>query len=274
MGWKIGKIFPQCLNVCLLENGSKEGRILKLLVEIKLDCPLLRGSMITMGAEKYWVDFRYKQLPVFCFYCGTCGHQERSCIRKMDDAKEGIILEDQYGDWIRGSGATGGRKGGLGESKLRNQSREQGKGNREEVSAGEFRLVPATENSEHGIDGVDIVKLTMLQNEGTTKLTRRSPSSPSLETGDARSSVTDPKMITPENFKLPYDLVEKERASVSHVDIRTLEQREIERVGDDQMEVEGTQPVTNQARVSLGPLDQNIVRELIDEKVANTKTGK
>lgn len=42
VGWKLGKLFHCCLNVILLENGSKEGRILKLFVELKLDCPLLR----------------------------------------------------------------------------------------------------------------------------------------------------------------------------------------------------------------------------------------
>lgn len=128
VGWKIGRIFSKCLNVCLLENGSKEGRVLKLLVEIKLDCPLLRGSMIKMGSEKYWLDFRYEQLPVFCFYCGICGHQERACVRKIDDPKKGCILEDQYGDWIRGFVPTGGRRGNLGEGKSGNQGRGQGKG--------------------------------------------------------------------------------------------------------------------------------------------------
>lgn len=74
MGWELGKLFHNSLNVYFLENGSKEGRILKLLVEIKLDCPLLRRSMIKIENEKYWVDFRYEQVPVFYFYFYICGH--------------------------------------------------------------------------------------------------------------------------------------------------------------------------------------------------------
>lgn len=98
VGWKLGKLFHCCLNVILLENGSKEGRILKLLVELKLDCPLLRGSMVKMGSEKHWVNFKYEQVPVFCFYCGIFGHQERSCELKLSDTKKGQIIEGQYGD--------------------------------------------------------------------------------------------------------------------------------------------------------------------------------
>lgn len=37
VGWKLGKLFPSCLNVLIPINGSKDGRMLKLLVEVALD---------------------------------------------------------------------------------------------------------------------------------------------------------------------------------------------------------------------------------------------
>lgn len=46
VGWKVGKIFSHCLNVIYPEHGSKEGKLLKLLVEIELDKPLLRRTKI------------------------------------------------------------------------------------------------------------------------------------------------------------------------------------------------------------------------------------
>lgn len=57
----------------ILENGSKEGMLLKLLIELNLDVPLLRGTTLKLNEEAHWVDFKYKQLPSFCFYCGLIG---------------------------------------------------------------------------------------------------------------------------------------------------------------------------------------------------------
>lgn len=111
VGRKLGKLFHCCLNVILLENGSQEGKILKMLVEMKLDNPLLRGSKIKLKNEKHWVDFKYENLPVFCFYCGIIWHQERSCALKVNDAKERQVSEGQYGEWIHASLPLEGEKG-------------------------------------------------------------------------------------------------------------------------------------------------------------------
>lgn len=101
MGWKIGKLLRMCLNVVIPENGSKEGRMLKMLVEIELDKPLLRGAKIKLDKEIVWVDFRYELLPTFCFYCGRIWHSERSCDKKLADSKGNCISEDQYGVWLK-----------------------------------------------------------------------------------------------------------------------------------------------------------------------------
>lgn len=82
-----------------------------MLVEVILNVPLLRGSKIKMANEKHWVDFKYDQLLVFCFYCGIIGHQDRSCELKVNDAKEGQVTEGQYGEWIRASLPMGEEKG-------------------------------------------------------------------------------------------------------------------------------------------------------------------
>lgn len=70
----------------MLKNGNRNGKILKLLVEISLVKPLLRGSRVKMKNELYWVDFKYEQLPVYVFI-GIVGHQERSCTLKLNEAK-------------------------------------------------------------------------------------------------------------------------------------------------------------------------------------------
>lgn len=111
MGWKIGKLFPLCLNVIVPESGSKEGRVPKILVELNLKKPLLRGTKIRMEGEIKWVDFTYEQLPLFCFYCGRIGHLERLCDKKLKDARAENVCEGQYGDWLRATVTKLGKRG-------------------------------------------------------------------------------------------------------------------------------------------------------------------
>lgn len=66
-----------------------------------MDKYLLRGTKIKLGDELRWVDFKYEQLPLFCFYCGRLGHSERLCELKMSDSKKEKISEGQYDEWVR-----------------------------------------------------------------------------------------------------------------------------------------------------------------------------
>lgn len=98
----MGKIFNHCSNVLIPDNGSKEGRYAKLLVDVDLTKSLLRGTKIRCNDELRWISFKYKQLPFFCFYCGKIGHRERVCELKMLDARNSCVDEGQYGEWLRG----------------------------------------------------------------------------------------------------------------------------------------------------------------------------
>lgn len=109
--WKIGTLFNQCSNVIISENGSKEGRYAKLLVEIDLTKPLIRGSKLRCNGEMQWIMFRYENLPFYCFYCGMIGHGERLCDKKMSDARIGRLTEGEYGDWLRALNIRGSNKG-------------------------------------------------------------------------------------------------------------------------------------------------------------------
>lgn len=94
----MGKLFSHCMNVIIPNNGSRHGRVMKLLVEVDQGKSLLRGIKLKLDEELIWVDFCYKQLPAFCFYCGIMGHQERSCEMKLRDSEENKITEDQYSE--------------------------------------------------------------------------------------------------------------------------------------------------------------------------------
>lgn len=72
-------------------------------------------------------QFKYNQLPIFCFYCGVVGHPKRAYELKMFDTKERQVSEAQYGDWIRAAIPIGGRKMAIGESSQKLQLKERGK---------------------------------------------------------------------------------------------------------------------------------------------------
>lgn len=101
LGWKLGTLFHKCLNVILSENGSKLGSLIKILVEVELKNPLLRGTKLNLEGEQ------------FCFYCGCIGHQENSCEVKVEDSQYDRVCEGQYGIWLRASSARGVNGSGL-----------------------------------------------------------------------------------------------------------------------------------------------------------------
>lgn len=81
-GRKIGGLIGDVRAVMLMDTGGKEGRHMKIQVDIDIIRPLQRGTMLKYKMKECWVDFKYKQLPIFCFYCGQIGHNEKLCAKK------------------------------------------------------------------------------------------------------------------------------------------------------------------------------------------------
>lgn len=83
------------------ENGRKGGRLLKLLVKVELENPLIRGTKINLDDEVIWVEFRYEMLPTFCYYCGIIDYVEKFCDNKMEYLRKERVREGEYGEWMR-----------------------------------------------------------------------------------------------------------------------------------------------------------------------------
>lgn len=99
--------------------GSKDGRYVKLLVDVDLTKPLIRGISIRFEDDRRWVVFKFEQLPQFCVYCGLIGHGEKNCERKIKDAKNEKLSEGQYGEWLKASDWRLSSRGrGIGTTKL------------------------------------------------------------------------------------------------------------------------------------------------------------
>lgn len=74
---------------------------MKILVELDLDRPLLRGTKISCSGTGVWVEFKYKNLAMFCHYYGRVGHHEKNCWELKRGANRGQFQEDQFGDWLK-----------------------------------------------------------------------------------------------------------------------------------------------------------------------------
>ncbi|CAA0832541.1 Unknown protein [Striga hermonthica] len=100
-GVKIGKRIGNRLDVQIHEPGSQQGQVMKVLVELNVNEPILTGSFIRVGPESTWVDFRYENLQTFFFYCGCIGHDKKNCALRSEGVNSNVSNKRQYGDWLR-----------------------------------------------------------------------------------------------------------------------------------------------------------------------------
>lgn len=61
----------------------------------------MRGTKLKLAEETNWAEFRYENIPTFCFYCGIIGHQEKECRIILQEAENHNIVEGQYDEWLR-----------------------------------------------------------------------------------------------------------------------------------------------------------------------------
>lgn len=52
-------------DVMIMDVRGMDKRRIKILVDLDLNKPLLRGTMLKYKMTKCWVEFKYEQLPVF-----------------------------------------------------------------------------------------------------------------------------------------------------------------------------------------------------------------
>nr|XP_027064682.1 uncharacterized protein LOC113690802 [Coffea arabica] len=99
IGVKIGGIFEDVEDIIIPMGGSKEGRHIKLKVVINTSLPLLRGTVVKLGGQSIWVEFRYEKCPDFCYGCGLIGHSDKSCRHKSGTTRGNS--KPQFGPWMR-----------------------------------------------------------------------------------------------------------------------------------------------------------------------------
>lgn len=108
-------MLKKCYNVVIPETSSKNGRHIKLLIELVLNKLLLKGTNLKFEGESTWIEFRYEQLSTFYVYRGMVGHGERFCLLKVTDAKNSNLKEGKFREWLKAGSVRTERQGEKGE---------------------------------------------------------------------------------------------------------------------------------------------------------------
>lgn len=58
-----------------------------------------RMKLRKAGDEWFWINFKYENVPTFCFICGLLGHSDKFCSKLFVTKEEDIARP--YGDWMR-----------------------------------------------------------------------------------------------------------------------------------------------------------------------------
>lgn len=75
-------------------------KIIKIKVQYDLASPIKARMYIENENDGInWVDFRYENLPLFCFKCELIGHSEGNCEENTTEVQEGTI--NPRGPWLR-----------------------------------------------------------------------------------------------------------------------------------------------------------------------------
>ncbi|KAE9467037.1 hypothetical protein C3L33_01055, partial [Rhododendron williamsianum] len=143
VGRKMMVGFGEVQEVMMAQLHGNQGRCIRVKVELDITKPIPRGKRVcTADWKPIWVSFRYEKFPLLCHYCGIVGHDDKACMLKYNEAKAGILKENQYGIWLRASPVKGSakkRSDGWSESSSAESSRAETGQKEAEISARDLR---------------------------------------------------------------------------------------------------------------------------------------
>ena len=101
MGTKIGEMLGVLEEVDVAADKVGWGRFLRIRVHIDIMKPLERGKELLIGGKSICVNFKYKNLPLFCFHDGCIVHGLKGCLVKKSRCLHNEDGVGEWGVWLR-----------------------------------------------------------------------------------------------------------------------------------------------------------------------------
>ncbi|XP_074336834.1 uncharacterized protein At4g02000-like [Apium graveolens] len=99
----IGNVIGQYISSCPSNFKGVWREYMRVRVSINLNSPLKRCMKIKMSREEwFWVNFKYENVPTFCFICGMVGHSEKFCSKLFELTEKKVVKP--YGSFMRAPG--------------------------------------------------------------------------------------------------------------------------------------------------------------------------
>ena len=81
MGRDVGNSLGRFIEMDKRAYQLDQALFTRIRVELPINKPLRRGgNVVSLDAEKFWVNFKYERLPTFCILYGKLGHDDKHCL--------------------------------------------------------------------------------------------------------------------------------------------------------------------------------------------------
>ena len=89
LGKHIGNNLGAFISADTRSWSADQAKFMRIRVSIPIDRPLRRcGTVISSEGEATQILFRYERLPIFCYYCGVMGHDDRHCTTHSNQSSD------------------------------------------------------------------------------------------------------------------------------------------------------------------------------------------
>lgn len=84
-GKRIGNKLVKLEDIDISQDGTSWGRFLRRRVLLDVKKTILRSTVMNIkGRKAVQIYFLYERTPIFCFFCGCIGYNDKECEEKLE----------------------------------------------------------------------------------------------------------------------------------------------------------------------------------------------
>uniref|UniRef100_A0A803QCC9 Zinc knuckle CX2CX4HX4C domain-containing protein n=1 Tax=Cannabis sativa TaxID=3483 RepID=A0A803QCC9_CANSA len=101
---KVGEWIGEYIDVYEESFHEGWGSFIRIRVWIDISLPLMKGKLVNLPKvrDEHWLEFRYENLPTFCFHCGRISHPFDKCSGFLEIVDAGVEPDLPFGPFMMG----------------------------------------------------------------------------------------------------------------------------------------------------------------------------